>query len=200
MSEAPSRRRICSQCHRPAILSIDDLPLCVPCYYQFQVAQTLGFRIQAIGLNHAAASMDSMTGLGHITPRMQVPDIPQGPVILNNIKVDNSVVGSINTGNVHSIDVSVTVLKEAGNQQVSEALKALAEIIANNQAVPTADKNQMLDQVAYLGEQAVAAAKDRRPGMIQAAFTSITKGAGAVEAVAIAWQAAAPLLKSYFGF
>lgn len=199
MSEAPPRRRSCSQCSRPAILSIEDLPLCVPCYYQFQVAQTLGFRIQAIGLNHASAEMNYMTGLGQ-SPRMQVPDIPRGPVILNNIKVDNSIVGSINTGNVQSIDVSVTVLKEAGNVQVSEALKVLAEVIANDKAIPVPDKNQMLDEVAYLGEQAVAAAKDRRPGMIQAAFASIAQGAGAVAAVATAWQAAAPLLKSYFTF
>lgn len=199
LSETPARRRSCSQCPRPAIVSINGLPLCVSCNYQWEVAQTLAFRIQAIGLNHAAASMDSITGLGHITPRMQVPDIPHGPVVLNNIQVDNSVVGSINTGNVHSIDVSVTVLKEAGNEQISEALKALAEVIANDKTMPANDKNQMLDQVAYLGEQAVAAAKDRRPGIVKATFASVAQGAGTVTAVATAWQAAAPLLKNYFG-
>ncbi len=199
MEDAAKPRPICSQDGRPAILVVEGLPLCVACYYQLQVAQTLGFRIAAIGMNHAAAEMDYMTGLGQ-SPRMQVPDIPRGPFILNNIKVDNSVVGSINTGNVQSIDVSITYLKESGNEQISAALKSLAEVIANATAIPAPEKNQLLDQVAYLSEQAVAAAKDRRPGMIQAAFAAITQGSGAIAAVATAWQAAAPLLKSYFGF
>ncbi len=129
-----------------------------------------------------------------------MPDIPKGPLILNNIKISNSVVGSINTGNVQSIDVSITVLKEAGNAKISDALKALAEAVANSHAVSPADRDAMLDQVAYLSEQAVAAAKDRRPGMIRSALSSITKGATAVSAIATAWADAEPLLKTHFGF
>jgi hypothetical protein len=190
----------CSQCQRLGVAAINGTTLCVDCFYKFEVARTLGLRIAAIGMNHAAAELDFATGLRNFTPRIQVPDIPRGPVILNNIKVDNSVVGTINTGNVETIDVSITYLKEAGNEQISAALKTLAEVIANATAIPAPNKNQLLDQVAYLSEQAVAAAKERRPGMIQAAFAAIAQGSTAVAAVASAWQAAAPLLKSYFGF
>jgi hypothetical protein len=199
MSESNATTAPCGQCSRPGIVAVNDAALCVDCYYKFEVARTLGFRIAAIGMNHAAAEMDSIAGLRNFTPRIQVPDMPKGPFILNNIKVDNSVVGSINTGNVQSIDVSVTVLKEAGNEKISDALKALAEVIANSHDITASNKDSMLDQVAYLSEQAVAAAKDRRPGMIQAALASITQGAAAVTAIATAWAAAAPLLKSYFG-
>ncbi len=199
-AETAKARPMCSQCGRPAVAIGVNLPLCVGCYYQLQVAQTLGLRIAAIGLNHAAAELDFATGLRNFTPRMEVPDIPRGPVILNNIKVDNSVVGSINTGNVEKIDVSITYLKEAGNDQISVALKALAEVIANTTAIPAPEKNDLLDQVAYLSEQAVAAAKDRRRGTIKAAFAAITQGSSAVAAVATAWKTAAPLLRSYFGF
>lgn len=201
MEEPAKPRRMCSQGDgRPSIGTLDDLPLCVSCYYQLEVARTLAFRIQAIGLNHAAESLDFASGIPRFTPRIQVPDIPRGPVILNNIKVDNSVVGAINTGNVQAIDVSITYLKEAGNDRISAALKALAEAIANAAAMPAPEKNQLLDQVAFLSEQAVLAAKDRRPGMIQAAFAAVTQGAGAVVAVSSAWQVAEPLLRSVFGF
>ncbi len=199
MSESTANAAPCGQCSRPAIAAVGGAALCVDCYYRFEVARTLSFRIAAIGMNHAAAEIDAVTGLRNFTPRIQVPDIPRGPVILNNIKVDNSVVGSINTGNVQSIDVSVTVLKEAGKGKISDALKALAEAIANSHAITAADKDSMLDQVAFLSEQAVAAAKDRRPGMIQAAFASITQGATAVSAIATAWVVAEPLLKACFG-
>ena len=188
----------CSQCGRPAIELVNDVPLCVACHYQFFVAKTLQLRNAAIGLNYASAEMDSITGFRLSNP-MQVPDIPKGPIILNNIRVDNSVVGSINTGSVQAIDVSITVLKEAGNKEASAALQTLAEVIASATTLTPADRNMMLDQVAYLSEQAVAAAKDRSPGMIKAAFSSITQAAGTVAAVASAWQAAEPLLRSLFG-
>lgn len=199
MSESPATAGPCGQCSRPAIVGVNGAALCVECYYRFEVARTLGFRIAAIGMNHAASEMDAITGLRNITPRIQVPDIPKGPLILNNIKVDNSVVGSINTGNVQSIDVSVTVLRDAGNDKISNALMGLAEVIANSHDIRAPDKDSLLDQVAYLSEQAVAAAKDRRPGMIRAAVTSIAHGAATVTAIATAWAAAAPLLKTYFG-
>jgi len=118
---------------------------------------------------------------------------------LNNIKVDNSVVGSINTGSVQTIDVSITYLKKAGGDEISEALKRLAESIANDTTAPDAEKSEMLDQVAFLSEQAVSAAKDRRPGLITATLGALNQGAATVSAIAAAWQNAAPLLRGYFG-
>lgn len=200
MAETAVTSEPCSQCQKLGITAVNAMLLCVDCFYKFEVARTLGLRIAAIGMNHASAQLDHMSGLPNFTPRIQVPEIPKGPIILNNIRIDNSVVGSINTGNVQSIDVSITYLKEAGNEQISVALETLAEAIANTIAIPVLDKDRLLDQVAYLSEQAVASAKDRRPGMIQAAFASITQAAGAVAAVATAWAAAAPLLKAQFGF
>ncbi len=192
-------RLLCGQCGKCAVVSVNDARLCVDCYYKFEVAKTLGARLAIMAMNHAAAEMDHLTGLHNFTPRMQVPDIPRGPIILNNIKVDNSVVGSINTGNVQTIDVSITYLKDAGNEAVSKALKELTEAIANEATLAKADKDNMLDQLAYLSEQAAGAAKDRKPGMIKAALGAISQTAATVSAVAAAWNAAGPLLKAFFG-
>ncbi len=67
--------------------------LCVDCFYKLQVAATLQIRTQVMHMNFAADQMDAVTGLRNFTPKMQVPDLPQAPPILNNIKIDNSVVG-----------------------------------------------------------------------------------------------------------
>jgi hypothetical protein len=197
MTEAKVAR--CGQCGRPAVVEGKVVQLCVECHYKLQVANTLALRLAAIGMNYAAAEMDHVTGLRNFTPRMQVPDIPKGPIILNNIKVDNSVVGSINTGSVQTVDVSITYLKNAGNDKVGNALKALTEAIANEASVSKKDKDDMLDQVAYLSEQASSAANDRKPGMIKATFGALTQAAATVSAIASAWSAAEPLLKGHFG-
>jgi hypothetical protein len=171
----------------------------VSCYYEFEVARTLGFRLAAIGMNHAAADMEFATGIPNFTPRIQVPDLPKGPIHMHNIKVDNSVVGAINTAEVHTIDVNITYMKQSGNNKLGEVLKGLTEAIANSKAMSDEEKQNLLDQVAYLSEQAASAAKDRKPGMIKSTLAAIAAGAAAVKGIADAWNAAAPLLKSHFG-
>lgn len=198
--DSTKMHRECSQCDKQAVIAVGDAALCVECYYKYEVASTLAFRIQAIGLNHAIAEMDHITGLGLRSPQMQVPDIPKGPIILNNIKVANSVVGSINTGTVQAIDVKITTLKNAGNEGLSNALSKLAEAITNDQSMPAPEKNDLLDQVSFLSEQAAAAAEDRRPGLIKSTLSTVTNAAVAVNAVASAWNVVEPLLKAQFGF
>ena len=169
------------------------------CWHKFEVARTLAVRINAIGLNFAMDQMEDISGLPRTGPRMQVPDIPKGPIILHNIKVDNSVVGAINTGNVQSIDVYLTHLQSSGNEKARNALKTLTEAILTDPSVSEEQKHELLDQVSFLSEQAVAAAKNRKPGLIKATLKSLTQAATAISAISGAWQAAEPILKSLFG-
>jgi hypothetical protein len=159
----------------------------------------MAFRLSAIGANFALDQMDEISGFPRSGARMQVPPIPQGPPILNNIKVDNSVVGAINTGNVRAIDVSLTYLHSAGNDRARDALRALIEAILSDTSTGDTQKNELVEQVAFLSEQAVVSAKDRKPGLIKATFGALTQAAATVSAMAGAWQAAEPILKSVFG-
>ena len=189
----------CGQCGKQAVIAVGDASLCVDCHYKLSVARTLEVRMQVMHLNYASELMDHMTGLPPASPKMQVPEIPKGPIILNNIKIDNSVVGAINTGTVQSIDVHLSYLKTGGNKALSDAPQALTESIANAPALSPEEKSPMLDQVSYLTEQAALAAKDRKPGMIQAALAALSQGASAITAAAAAWTVVAPLLRAHFG-
>jgi hypothetical protein len=194
-----SKSEPCGQCGRPAVAQAGSVSFCVDCYYRLAVAQTLQIRNAAIATNAAAAEMDFVSGLRNFTPRMQVPDLPIAPLTLNNIRVDRSTVGAINTGEIAKIDVSITVLQQAGNKDVSEALKNLTQAIVDASDMPHHSKSSTLDQVAYLSEQAAAAAKDRKPGVIRATLTAITQTATTVSTVATAWSVAEPTLKAFFG-
>jgi hypothetical protein len=108
-------------------------------------------------------------------------------------------VGSVNTAQVHSIDVTLTVIKQAGNDKLSEALTALAEAIANSREITAPEKEDMLDQVSFLSDQAAGAAQARKPGMIKAAMQALTVSTSTVNAVTNAWTAAKALLKATFG-
>jgi hypothetical protein len=127
-------------------------------------------------------------GMNVITPQ----------TILNNIRVENSVVGAINTGNVQAIDVSLTNLHEAGNDKARDALKALTGAILGDRSISTAQKNELLDQVAFLTGQTTVAADKKQPGLIKATFGALTQAAGTISAISGAWQAAEPILKGLF--
>lgn len=156
-------------------------------------------RITAIGYNLAAAQMDDVTGYISPTPRMQVPDMPRAPITYNNINVDNSVVGAINTGEAQKIDVNLTVLEQAGSRQAHDALSNFTQTVIDNQELDTAKKNEVLELVRAITDQSVAKAEDRKPSVIKALCTQVTSIAGAVGAVATAWQHAEPIVKSLFG-
>jgi hypothetical protein len=107
-------------------------------------------------MNHALDEMADVSGLPQSMsgPRIQIPEIPQGPLIFNNIKVANSTVGAINTGTVQAIDVTLTYLHSGGNDKARDALKILTEAILSTRALSVNQKNELVDQVAYLAEQA----------------------------------------------
>jgi hypothetical protein len=120
-------------------------------------------------------------------------------MVLNNITVDDSVIGSINTGNVGTIDVSLTNLHNAGHDEARNALKALTEAVVNDMSISDTQKNELLDQITFLSEQTVADAKDRKPGLIKATFSAVTEAAQTVTSMAGAWQVAEPILRILFG-
>jgi len=150
-------------------------------------------------MNYAAEEMDHLVPFGGQSPRIQVPDIPRGPTILNNIKVDNSVVGSINTGNVESIDVNISYLRKAGGDEVSAALVELTEVIARATDIDDGQKQALLDQVEFVSEQAVKGADGRRPGMISAALSALDSTSKATASLSAIWSSVHPILRHFFG-
>ena len=210
MSEATTEHPMCSQCHgKPAIESVADQPLCVECYTKLQNAHATAQNLLLQQQRHAMAIMNysedlmsSVTGFGRPSgsKRVQIPQMPAtGPVTLNNIKLDNSVVGAINTGNVRNIDVNLNQLHSAGLDELKNAIGALTQAVVDDKQATADEKNALLEQVAFLSSQATAAAQERKPGMIKTVMGAIRSTATVVTSIAGAWQACEPLLKSTFG-
>jgi hypothetical protein len=199
MSDKSPSLPACGQCGKPSVVQMNGIGLCVDCWHKVEVTKTLAMRMSAIGMNYAMDQMDEISGLPGTGARIQVPEIPKGPIILHNIKVDNSVVGAINTGDVQAIDVNLTYLERAGNDKARDAFKVLTEAILTETSITDTERHELLEQVTFLSEQSVAAAKDRKPGLIKATLASLTQTATTVTSVAAAWQIAWPILKSLFG-
>ena len=106
------------------------------------------------------------------SPLLKIPDLPDA-YVFNNIKIDHSTVGVVNTANVHTIDVAISHLNQAGKTEASDLFRELTENVVNDQDIDRKNIDEYLDIVAYLSDQAAAAAKDRKKGLIKAAIDEL---------------------------
>jgi hypothetical protein len=120
----------CTQCDKPAIRKIHGHPLCLDCSYKVEMMEYMRFAKLASQQNALLDYADAITGVSGGFGRMHIPPPPRplqnGPTVFNNIRVENSTVGVINTGEVQSIDSVVSSARTAGDEQLAAALKNFA--------------------------------------------------------------------------
>ncbi len=98
-----------------------------------------------------------------------------------------------------SIDVKIGKLREADNG-IADALKALTVAVAA-ETVPVSEdqRNELLEQIEMLSEQAAMSGEQRKKGLIKPAIDSLASvctGAGGLAAV---WQTWGPAIMKFFG-
>lgn len=149
----------------------------------------------------ADRDMAIITGMPHLSNQIQIPPAPIPPIHYNNqtVNVTGGMVGAINFGNVHEIQVSLQALTQNGEPGISDAMLAFTQAILDSNEIAEAHKGEMLEQVAFLTSQASASTAERKPGMIKTVFGAVKDGASAVGGIATAWAAVEPLLAGRFG-
>ena len=196
------KRTLCSQCsQRGAVYMIGAEPVCIPCEHIFQQSRYMQFAQNAAMLNMAAQEMDAVFGFGPASPTIQIPSAPVPPLYFNNqsVTVSGGTVGAINIGTARDIQVSLETITQNGDLGVANKLADLTNAILNADEADVAAKNDLLEQVAFITQQASAKPEERKPGAIKAILSAINVGAGAISSAAGAWSAVEPLLKGHFG-
>jgi len=162
--------------------------------------------------NQLAARMNFLLGMAGMSagvpmefPQIQMPQpiyaITGGPV-LNNIRIDNSVIGMLNTGSikdVQSIDINLNSLMESGNERVATGLRLLTENVARSQEVSEKEKTELLEQLQLVAEQAALPTDERKTGIIKSVLPSLVSGISVVGSLAKLWSVVGDSICSHFG-
>lgn len=108
-----------------------NIPLCLDCYFKFSQVQQQRLANNERMINYLSDEMSFTVGLPPTGPRFSPR--PESLVVagtkLNNISVNNSVVGTINTGSLGTVDQSISALVQTGDPGLAEAIKGLSEAI-----------------------------------------------------------------------
>lgn len=194
----------CHNCGRPALYQLGDdagnqISLCIDCNLKHEHAMALEFDRHARAFNRIA---DSMAGWGvpiaKFAPRQQ-PIVHSGDVVLNNINIEGSTIGVLNTGNIQTVDFAVTLLKRSGEQETADIFQKLTEEIINSVDLDAAMKNTATELLGMLSTEATAPVEKRRSGAMRTLLAELSGIVGGVASLSQLWQQYSPSLFSLFG-
>ena len=118
---------------------------------------------------------------------------------MNNFNISNSQIGVLNTGTIQNVDATVTVLKSSGDAALAAALAELAQAIISSNDIVVATKNQALELLNELGEQAVAPKDRRRPSVTRTVLAEVGSIIGGIASLTALWERFKSVLESILG-
>ena len=191
----------CSQCNTPAVWDIKGTYLCVNCYLKFQEANYLQYIQLASTCNELLDHMDDIAGLPRTGGRFQIPTpttINAGRTTYNNIRVNDSIVGTINTGNVKKLDSTVSAMRGENRQELANAIQQLTQAILNAPDLQPSDKNSALECLSFLSDQALTPETERQSTVGKTIISTIEKILANTGSIASIWSVVKPFFDSLF--
>jgi hypothetical protein len=156
----------CYQCPAPAMYQVGDqnIPLCLNCYSKVAQIEQQELENHERMLNYLSDEISFSFGLPSMGPRF--PSRPKplhiGDVKLNNISVNNSVVGTINTGSIGNLDQSISVLAQLNQPQLAETFKKLSEAILQSGDLTGNQRNELIEALSVISREAATPPETRQ--------------------------------------
>ena len=159
----------CCQCPKPAIFMVAPdgegggaLLLCLDCRIKYQnFLSQQGEEIErAYNMAADAGAVSGFPGIPKISPRA-ARAIQYGGATLNNIQVQNSNIGVLNTGTIGSVDNAIGVLKR-DNLDLAKAIGRFAEQVVESGDLPNDAKNKILELLDVFSSEVSVTKQDGR--------------------------------------
>ncbi len=125
----------------------------------------------------------------------------QPPVI--HLHIENSSVANLNLGNqVGTINAALEVIsgQPGPSQEVAEALKQLTEATVAEKALPDSEKQEVVQALSALAEQAAKKPEERSKGSLRAIVSWLPTAIAAAADLTTLWGKFGPVIKAFFGF
>lgn len=156
----------CYQCDKSAMYQVGEqnIPLCLDCYFKFSQIQQQEIENNERMMNYLSDEITASVGLPPMGPKF--PPRPRPVVVagakLHNIHVNNSVVGTINTGSIGTVDQSISALVQSGEPGLAEAIKALSEAILQSADLTRNQKNELVECLSVISKEAATPKESRQ--------------------------------------
>jgi hypothetical protein len=128
--------------------------------------------------------------------------LPTPPVTLhtgttNHIRIDHSVVGAINTGNIEKLDVVMDRIKAGGDDASAEELKKMVQAVVDNTDIQIAAKNEILEHLAFISSQAIIPKENRQTVIAKTSVIAVEKLLSTSADLLTIWTGIKPLIETF---
>jgi len=175
--------------------------LCLDCYFKFSQIQQREVENSERMVNYLSDQIASTVGMPPMGPRF--PPRPQPVVVagtkLNNILVSNSVVGTINTGSIGTVDQSISALVQVGTPELAEALKSLSEAVLQSNDLTRNQRNEVIEALSVIAKEAVTPPEMRQNTVAQSMLENAIKITSLANDIGDVCQKWWPVLVAAFG-
>lgn len=193
----------CSQCPRPAVASMAGQNLCVEHaavmsnMVQQQQAQS------AAMINFLHEQLEYQMGVPSSGPRIAIPQPPptvvhRGDVTNNQFRIDRSVIGAVNTAEVAKIEVSMNNIQNQDTTDFTAAIKGLTEAFAANAELQESKKEELLEILSYLSNQATLPEQQQQKTLIKRMLSRVPQIIASAADLTTLWAAHHQALISFF--
>jgi len=115
-----------------------------------------------------------------------------------NLKVDNSVIGAIHTGQIRNLNVALDNVKNAGSPELANALQQLTEAVLASSELSPEKKKLAVNHLSNITDQA-ALPKDKRQSRIGRKILEGFERVISVSPVLLGiWDTVQPLVETIF--
>lgn len=176
----------------------DNIPLCLDCYFkvfQIQQAQTENYERQ---INFYSDEVDHALGFPPSGPRFpERKAIHVQGTTLNNIKINNSIVGSVNTGTIGSLDIAITSIKK-NDANFAEALTKLSEAVLKSALLSNENKEEILEIMSALASEKEAPKERQRKNLSKTLYSRLQELVGLASDLGSIWAQWGPIIAAPF--
>lgn len=189
----------CEQCGKPFVYEVAGHRLCIDCTLKMQDIADRELGRLATKHNLLLGQIEAVTGITGVFPRAEAPiPRPQVGITLHNIKIDNSIVGVINTGTAQTIDVAMSQIQQHGSQALATELQKLTQTIIDSLDLNTTQKNEALEHLAFLATQAAIPKEKRQAAVARVVLPALERLLNLSASLVAIWQVAMPLIETIF--
>lgn len=192
----------CYQCNNNAMFEVgpQKIPLCLSCNTLFQ--QTINRQNEMLReeINYIQDSVDAMFGIriGARYPTKRPVMVSGGTVNNNHIAINNSQIGILNTGSIHSLNQVIDSLYSTSQKELADTLKKFTETVLAETSLEIEKKSEVLESLDIITKELYQKPENRKKSVVKNLMIGISNMVEVAANSLTVWQVLCPLLQKFF--
>ena len=185
----------CGQCGKQFRTRINDIELCIDCFERVKTIQNQDLLANVIQANMAAESIDAAVPMGPQTPKYNVQAYANSlrrQTIMNQIRIQNSQIGIINTGAIENLNQNIQSLG-ISNKDLAYELNDFGNKVLES-SLSDEKKKEIIESVSFVAEEYGKPENKRNKTVIATVISGISTAITTIENLAQIWTAVRTML------